>query len=510
MADIEFVQNGTLSFLKEAICLLINTDLMLTSNIIQFDQKYNGIISKFLQHNKVFRGKFGEVKVLTTIVDNSEIKTIILLGIGHENLLSSFQLEELGGIMQKCMSINLIKDTLILIDHDIASYKKSQIASLLASGFELASYRFNKYFTNDNKEDSDFELVDTQKILISFEDSEDIEQAKKAFAYLKAVKEGVFLTRDLTSAPPNELYPATYASRIQELEGLDIKVEIIGEREIYNLGMGALFGVGQGSQRESKLVSMYYQGTDDKKEPIAFVGKGVTFDSGGLSLKPSNSMADMKYDMAGSAAVVGTIKALALRKAKVNVVGVIALVENMPGSNAQRPSDIVKTMSGQTVEILNTDAEGRLILADALWYAQDKFKPKCVIDLATLTGAITVALGNTYAGCFSNNTELSIKLQNAGQEVNEKLWIMPLHKDYDDMIKSDIADMANIGNVSGAGSCTAASFLQKFIQKNIPWAHLDIAGVAWSKKGSHIYPKGAVGFGVRLLNQFVKDNYEDN
>ena len=277
------------------------------------------------------------------------------------------------------------------------------------------------------------------------------------------------------------------------------------------MSMGALLGVGQGSNNESKMVVMQYNGASQDEQPVAFVGKGVTFDTGGISLKPSTGMADMKYDMAGSAAVVGVMKALAARGAKVNAIGVVGLVENMPGGNAQRPGDVVTTMSGQTIEVLDTDAEGRLVLADALWYTQDRFKPKFIIDLATLTGAIVVALGNTYAGCFSNNDALADQLLKAGLEVNEKVWRMPLHQDYDDMINSDIADVANLSNARGAaGSSSAANFLQRFIGGNNCWAHLDIAGMAWEKKGSAINPKGATGYGVRLLNQLIQDYYETN
>jgi leucyl aminopeptidase len=273
--------------------------------------------------------------------------------------------------------------------------------------------------------------------------------------------------------------------------------------------MGALLGVGQGSINESKMVIMKYTGTDEETAPIAFIGKGVTFDSGGISLKPAAGMEDMKYDMAGSATVVGLMKTLAARKAKVNAIGVVGLVENMPGGNAQRPSDVVTSMSGQTIEVLNTDAEGRLVLADALWYTQDKYKPKIMVNLATLTGAMVVALGDVYAGLFSNDKDLTEKLVKSGKKSNERLWPFPMGKEYDEMIKSEIADMANISSGRGAGSITAAQFLQRFVNKT-PWAHLDIAGVAWNKKGNDITPKGAVGFGVRLLNQMVKDYYESN
>jgi leucyl aminopeptidase len=313
------------------------------------------------------------------------------------------------------------------------------------------------------------------------------------------------------SEVPNVLYPESYAERIVDaLDPLGIDVEVIGEREMRNLGMGALLGVGQGSARESKLVVMKYQGGASDQDPVCFVGKGVTFDTGGISLKPAPGMEDMKYDMGGSAAVVGAMKALALRSAKVNAVGIVGLVENMPGGNAQRPGDVVTTMSGQTAEVLNTDAEGRLVLCDCIWYLQENFKPDCIIDLATLTGAIVVSLGHTYAGLFANDDDLAEKLTKSSLKTNEKLWRMPLHKDYDAMIKSQVADVANIGDTKGAaGSATAAHFIGRFIKDGAKWAHLDIAGMAWDKKGNNpICPKGAIGFGVRLLNQFVKDHYE--
>jgi leucyl aminopeptidase len=273
------------------------------------------------------------------------------------------------------------------------------------------------------------------------------------------------------------------------------------------LGFGALLGVGQGSIRESQLVVMQWNGGPENQKPIAVVGKGVTFDTGGISIKPSNGMEDMKYDMAGSGVVLGLLKSLALRKAKVNVVGVMGLAENMPSGSAQRPSDIVTSLSGQTIEVLNTDAEGRLVLADALWYTQDKFKPQYMINLATLTGAITVALGYEYAGLFSNNDKLSEMLTKAGEQVGELLWSMPMSKVYDKDINSDAADVKNIGSGRGAGSITAAKFLERFVNKT-PWAHLDIAGMAWDKAERPLSGKGATGYGVRLLNAFLKDNFE--
>ena len=306
---------------------------------------------------------------------------------------------------------------------------------------------------------------------------------------------------------PNVLYPETMALKALDLKNLGLTVEVLGEKDMEKLGMGALLGVGQGSIRESKLIILQWSNGPKDQAPIAVVGKGVTFDTGGISIKPSNGMEDMKYDMAGSGVVLGLMKALAMRQAKVNIVGVMGMVENMPSGSAQRPADVVTSMSGQTIEVLNTDAEGRLVLADALWYTQDRFKPQTMINLATLTGAIKVALGEEYAGLFSNNDELSEKLTEAGKIVQEPLWRLPMGEAYDRDIDSDIADMKNVGSGRGAGSITAAQFLQRFVN-NVPWAHLDIASVAWQKKTHPLTGKGATAFGVRLLNEFIAKNYE--
>jgi leucyl aminopeptidase len=290
------------------------------------------------------------------------------------------------------------------------------------------------------------------------------------------------------------------------LAEIGVEVEVLGEKQMKKLGMGALLGVGQGSERESQLVVMRWNGGTEGDAPLAFIGKGVTFDTGGISIKPAGGMEDMKWDMGGSAVVIGLMKTLALRKAKANVVGVVGLVENMPSGTAQRPGDVVTTMSGQTVEVINTDAEGRLVLADALWYTQDRFKPHFMIDLATLTGAIIIALGDQYAGLFSNDDKLSDKLIAAGRAVGEGVWRLPVDDPYDKQIKSEIADMMNVGGREG-GSITAAMFLKRFVN-GVKWAHLDIAGVTWSKKDGPVTPKGATAFGVRLLDRLVADNYE--
>jgi leucyl aminopeptidase len=486
----------------EATVLLIKHNLVLSDYQSTIDKKHHGLIKTTLKANECFK-KFGHAKTLTT-QEGDKLQYIILFSLGEDKELTNNKLTELGGKIVSKLAMLKIKDAVIHLDYN-HSTSKAQIATLMAEGASLSAYRFDKYFTKK----PDNEKFPVQNLTIELEDAK---TAEKLFESKKALLEGVFLARDCVSEPANKLYPASYAEIIErELEASDVTVEIFGEAEMKNMGMGALLGVGQGSINESKLVVMQYNGASDDVQPVAFVGKGVTFDTGGISLKPSAGMADMKYDMAGSAAVVGVMKALAARKAKVNAVGVVGLVENMPGGNAQRPGDIVTTMSGQTIEVLDTDAEGRLVLADALWYTQDRFKPKFIIDLATLTGAIVVALGNTFAGCFSNNDELAEQISKAGFEVDEKVWRMPLHQDYDDMMKSDVADVANLSNVRGAaGSGSAANFLQRFIGDNNCWAHLDIAGMAWERKGAAITPKGATGYGVRLLNQLIQDYYETN
>lgn len=485
------------------VAVLIDDQLLINNQLMMLDQKHHGLISKTIKDKRSFLGKFAQTKVITTTSKHGELAYIILVGTGNEKKLKSSCIEKLGGkILSTALSLKS-ESIGVKIANGVGDFDHEVTGSLIASGALLASYKFDKYFTKQKEEDKTF--VKSLEILVK-----DKKLAEHLFIEKKAIAMGVFLARDCISEPPNILYPESYSEIIiKELEHLGVEVEVFGEREMRNLGMGAIIGVGQGSQNESKLVIMKYIGTNDNEMPIVFVGKGVTFDSGGISLKPSAGMADMKYDMAGSAAVVGAMKAIALRSAKTNVIGVIGLVENMPSGQAQRPSDVVTSMSGQTIEVLDTDAEGRLVLADAIWYAQDKFKPQCVIDLATLTGAIVVALGNTYAGIFANNEELADRLIKAGDEVDEKLWRMPLHSDYDEMIKSEIADIANLGNIRGAAaSSTAAQFIGRFIQEGVNWAHLDIAGMAWEKKGAHICPKGAAGYGVRLLNKFVQDYYE--
>ena len=322
------------------------------------------------------------------------------------------------------------------------------------------------------------------------------------------VVEGVSLTRELVTEPANIIYPESFVERVKaSLAGSGVEIDVLTRAQMQKLGMGALLGVAQGSAREGRLLVLRWNGAAKGKQPVAFVGKGVTFDTGGISIKPAAGMEAMKWDMGGAGAVAGALKALALRKAKANIVGICGLVENMPGGNAQRPGDVVTTMSGQTVEVINTDAEGRLVLADAVTYVQKNYKPSAIVDLATLTGAILISLGHEWAGLFSNNEEFAAELTKAGNESGDKLWRMPLGEPFDRLIDSPIADMKNVGPREG-GSITAAQFIQRFIENGLKWAHVDMAGKAWSDKPSSTYEKGATGFGVRLLDQFVADTLE--
>jgi leucyl aminopeptidase len=370
-----------------------------------------------------------------------------------------------------------------------------------ALGARLASYRFDKYLTREKPEKKP--SIQTVQFVAS-----DPDAARAAYAPHSAVADGVFLTRDLVAEPANVLYPAEFARRCKALESLGLEVEVLGEKELEALGMRTLLAVGRGSRKESQLVVMRWNGAADKAaQPIAFIGKGVCFDSGGLSLKQPEAMEEMKWDMGGAGTVTGLMAALAGRKAKVNAIGVVGLVENMPDGDAQRPGDIVVSMSGQTVEVLNTDAEGRLVLADALWYTQDRFKPKFMIDLATLTGAMIIALGNEFAGCFANDETLAANLLAASTATGENLWRLPLPESYERLIDSPIADVKNTAGRAG-GSITAALFLQRFTN-GLPWAHLDIAPTAWRKDSKNpTVPDGPSGYGVRLLDRMVADAYE--
>jgi len=370
-------------------------------------------------------------------------------------------------------------------------------------GCFLKKYSFTKYKTIFKKNENAKEIIN---LLITSSNKNFFIKIKNN---IENIVNGVFLTRDLVSEPPNYLNPEKFVSEIKKLSKLGLKVDVFDYSKMKKIGMNALLGVAQGSKNLPYFVTITWKPNNSKnKKPLSFIGKGVCFDTGGISLKPAKFMEDMKYDMAGAGAVVGLMKTLALRKSKSYVVGAVALVENMPGGSAQRPGDIVKSYSGKTIEVLNTDAEGRLILADAIYYIDEQYKPELIVDLATLTGAIVVSLGSEYAGLFSNNDKLSEKLIKAGEIENEKLWRFPLHKNYDKLMESKVADMQNINYSGGAGSITAAQFLQRFLKNGTPWAHLDIAGMAWTKKDLETIPTGATGYGVKLLNKFVEKYYE--
>jgi leucyl aminopeptidase len=392
---------------------------------------------------------------------------------------------------------------MLIDEHKGLKIPVADAAAHAAFGARLRSYRFDKYRTK-MKADQKPAL----KMLAVA--CKDIAGARRAYAPLDQLADAVFFARDLISEPANVLYPETFAERCNPLIKLGIEVKVLDEKQLQKLGMGALLGVAQGSVRPARLVTLQWRGDPAAKDkrPVALIGKGVTFDTGGISLKPPAGMEDMKEDMAGAAAVVGALKALAARKAKANVVGVIGLAENMPSSSAQRPGDIVASMSGQTIEVINTDAEGRLVLGDAIWYAQETFKPRSVIDLATLTGAIVVALGHEYAGLFANDDIVAKHLYEAGEAVGENLWRFPLHEAFDKALNSSFADMKNVAANRDAGSISGAQFLKRFVKKGVLWAHLDIAGVATQNKDRPICPKGATAFGVRLLDRFVRDYVE--
>ncbi len=405
----------------------------------------------------------------------------------------------LGG--QTAGKLGAGSNAIVVFDAPQGFSNAGQAAGQFALGAWLRAYKFEQYKTKKKKDDTEREGASEIALAVG-----DVAAAKMAQTEAAGVAEGVLLARTLVNEPANVLTPVEFARRAGKLASLGVEVEILDEKALAELGMRALLGVGQGSTQESQVVVLRWNGGEPGAAPLAFIGKGVVFDSGGISIKPAASMEDMKGDMAGAAAVTGLLHALASRKAKANVVGVLGLVENMPSGEAQRPGDIVKSMSGQTIEIINTDAEGRLVLADALWYVKEQYKPVFMIDLATLTGAILVALGQEYAGLFSNNDELAQRLTKAGELSGEKLWRMPMGPTYDKMVDSRFADMKNTGG-RHAGSITAAQFLQRFVDKT-PWAHLDIAGTGMSSPGGDINQSWGSGWGVRLLDRLVRDFYE--
>jgi leucyl aminopeptidase len=476
---------------------------ILTPAARRLDEATDGAIARALAGAARFSGKKGEVLAIVAPA-KLPLSRVVLAGLGKSEKTDRRVFEEVGGAV--AAHLNGAGETEAMVAVDVAegaSIAVGEAAAALALGASLRSYRFDKYKTKEKPE----KKLSLEQVIVT---TDNPKAAVQAWRLLEETAQAVFFTRNLVSEPANIIYPETLAEQARSLEKYGVEVEVLAERALRELGMGALLGVAQGSARPPRVVVMQWRGSGKPAgdtAPLAFIGKGVTFDTGGISIKPAAGMGDMKWDMAGSAVVIGLMRLLAARKAKVDAVGVVGLVENMPSGTAQRPGDIVKSMSGQTIEVLNTDAEGRLVLADAMWYCQQRFKPRLMIDLATLTGAIIVALGHHNAGLYANDEELASRLIEAGNTVGEEVWRMPLAEAYDRDIDSDSADVKNIGGGRAAGSVTAAQFLQRFVDKT-PWAHLDIAGMAWSSKDAATVPKGATAFGVRLLDHFVAKYYE--
>ena len=478
----------------EIVAVPVFEDRALTAAGSALDGKAGGALTKAMTKGR-FTGKAGQSLVIAAPT-GVDADSVLLIGASEKAKLDDLAVEAFGG--SAYAAVKLSGAEVLTID---ASDLTPQQAARAGFAARLAAYRFDKYRTTQKADK--IPSITAVRVVTS-----DLRAAEAALEPLSAVADGVIFARDLVSEPANVLYPAEFAKRVKALESLGLEVEILGEAEMEKLGMRTLLGVGQGSRRESQLAVIQWKGGEAGGQPIAFVGKGVCFDTGGISIKPADGMEDMKWDMGGAAAVTGTMIALAGRKAKVNAVGVLGLVENMPDGNAQRPGDVVVSMSGQTVEVINTDAEGRLVLADALWYTQERFKPKFMIDLATLTGAMIVALGLDYAGVFSNSDAVADPILAAAKKVGENFWRMPIPEIYEQHIDSKIADVKNTGNGRAGGSITAALFLQRFTN-GVPWAHLDIAPTAWTNKSpSPTVPEGGVGFAVRTLDRMVADSYE--
>jgi len=476
----------------DIVAFIVDEDGGLPEAAKALDKETDGLLSEALSGGR-FTGKKDQ-QALVVLPKGADFRRAVLIGGGKPKKRDARVLEGLGANLVKSNAASGFKTLAIHAD-------SAEDAARIAVGAKLAAYRFDDYFTK-LKPDQKPSLTGVSLVV------EDVKAAKAAFAPLSAGAEGTILARNLVNMPPNDLYPESFAAKIKELEDLGVEVEVLGEKQMAKLGMHALLGVGQGSARDSQLGIMKWNGGKDGEDPVILVGKGVCFDTGGISLKPGPLMEEMRGDMGGAAAVTGTIRALAERKAKVNVVGLIGLVENMPDGAAQRPGDIVKSASGQTIEIQNTDAEGRLVLCDVLWYAQEHFKPKAIVDLATLTGAIVISLGHHHAGMFMESDDLADELTKAGLTEGERVWRLPLGPEYDSLLKSKFADMRNIGG-RAAGSITAAQFLKRFVKDGVKWAHLDIAGVAWVEgEKVALDVSWASGFGPRLLDRWIADNYE--
>ncbi len=478
----------------------VSDDLRFQQNYC--DYSYDAEFSSSINVKKYFKAKKGQVLNIVPF-NNAMFGEVLIVGIGKAEDITQDDGELIGSKLVHYLSTIEAKDVTICFNlPDNLNIKHQKFIDRFYQGLMVRNYKFNKYF-EDKKSDHQMFL---NSVTLCYHDAELL---ANIVSDRTSLFDGLTFARDLVSEPGNILFPEKFTFFCKILEQNGVKITVLDKQKIIENKMNALLGVSQGSCNEPYVVIMEYIGNNQKSDfDVALVGKGVTFDSGGISIKPAQNMGDMKYDMAGAASVVGAMKTLSQRGAKVNVVGIVGLVENMPSGTAQRPGDVVVSMSGKTIEIDNTDAEGRLVLADILCYVQNYYKPGVILNFATLTGAIVVALGEgVYAGLFSNDDELAAKLCNAGIASGEKVWRMPMCEKYDKQINSDIADVKNTGNGRGAGSITAAQFLQRFVDQKTPWAHLDIAGMAWEKSGLDVYPKGATGFGVRLINAFIDENY---
>lgn len=489
----------------EAAVICFYDDKESSPSVGSLNYEFKGFVDHVLEKSKSFKGKSGQIEILM-LPEGSPYDYIVLLGCGKREDFTKIEAEKLGGKLLCALEAKKIESVEFYADNELSGC--GALTAHFAVGVALRSYKFELYQSPKSDEEDDKTAL-TRAHFVLFES----DVASDLYAVQACVNQGVFLARDLVNEPPNILYPDSYAKRIKEqLKPLGVEIEILDEKKMRKLGMGAILAVGQGSDNPPRMVIMRWNGDKTSTDaPLAFVGKGVTFDTGGISLKPGAGMEDMKMDMGGSAAVVGLMKSLALREAKVNVVAIVGLAENMPSARAYRPADIITSYAGKTIEVLNTDAEGRLVLADALSYVQDIYKPSLIIDLATLTGAMLIALGHEYCGTFVTDDALWEQMERAGKASDEKLWRMPLDKVWKKDMEGTISDTQNMAK-SGrwAGSCTAAGFLWHFIDDDTPWAHMDIAGTAWIKTDKDIAPKYGTGFGVRVLDRFVAENYEQS
>ena len=476
------------------LILLVAEGGGLTGLSAEADRRSSGQVSRAMEAAG-FTGR--RDTTLDIVAPGGGFSRIVLFGVGSPGALRPLDLEMLGGATAGVLQAMRAETATIVAEIGLAGLPLAESAARIASGARLRVYSFTRYKSKKP------EAKPLREVTVL---TPDAKGARQHFLRFEAVAEGVHLARDLVNEPPNHLHPIEFAERMRPLAKLGLKISVMSPAQMKKLGMNALLGVAQGSAHEARIVVMEWRGGKAGEKPVAFIGKGVTFDTGGISIKPAAGMEDMKGDMGGAACVAGLMMALAKRKAKVNAIGAIGIVENMPDGKAQRPGDIVTSMSGQTIAVLNTDAEGRLVLADVLWYVQERYKPRFMVDLATLTGAILVALGKEHAGLFSNNDELAQRLAEAGIATGEKVWRMPLAPEYDRIIDHDVADVKNTGG-RHAGSITAAQFLQRFVN-NVPWAHLDVAGTAMDAPRNAINQSWGSGWGVRLLDSLVAQHYE--